>query len=159
MAHHAFLLQFGQGGQRLVAHLLQATGQICLELYVVHIDQVDEVHAEALHALVDTLRGPAGRVVPRVHTIVAIAPHLSGEVVFITWHAAQGFAQHRLGLQMPIVRRHVDEVDAAVQRRMHGTDAVGLVDAVEHAAQRRSSEREVGHPHSSLSNFVVNHIF
>ena len=158
MAYHTFPFQFNQSGQGLVADLLQTTLHASLEFNVVDVDQVDIVYVQALHALIHTLCGPFGAVVPGVHTVLPVASHFRGEVIFVTGDFLQGLAQHRLCLQVSIVGRHVDEVDAVIHGHMHGTDALFLMDAVEHTTQRRGAKTEVRHPHASLSNFVVYHI-
>ena len=45
MTNYSLFLQLQKGRQRLVNNLLQAALHRCLELYVVHIDQVDVANA------------------------------------------------------------------------------------------------------------------
>ena len=91
MAHHSLSAQLHQGGQRLLGHLLQSAGQRSLELDVVDIDQVDVVHVQALHTLIDTLRSALGGVVPRVDAVLPVAAHLRREIVFVTGNLLEGF--------------------------------------------------------------------
>ena len=154
----ALLLQLNQHGQRLVDDLLQTTLHPRLELDVVNVDQVDVVHVQTFHTLIDALQGALGTVVPDVHAVLAVASHLRGEIILVARNLLEGLAQDGLGLHMAVVRRHVDEVDAVVHGRMYGTDAFFLTDAVEHTAQRRCAETQVRHPHPRLSNLVINHI-
>ena len=157
MAHNALLLQSYEHRQRLIDNLLQTTLHPRLELDIVHIDQVDIVHIQAFHTLIHTLYRPFGAVVPEVHTILTVAPHLRREIILVTRNLLQGLAQHRLCLRVSIVGRHVDEVDAIVHSRMHGTDSFFLTDAVKHPSQRRSAKAQVRHPHPCLSHFVIYH--
>ena len=124
-----------------------------------NIDEVDIVDAQSLHALIDAAGDTLSRIVPHVNTILAIAAHLRGEVVLVAWNLTQCLTQHLLGLQMAIVGRHIDEVNAIIYGYMHGTNAFFFADAMEHAAERRCAERQCRNPHSGFSNFVINHIY
>ena len=131
MAHNALLTEFDKGRQSFVANFLQSTLQTGLELNVVYIDQVDIIHIQTLHTLIDTLGGTTGTVVPCVDTILAIASHFCREEIFVTGNLFQGFAQYHLGLQMTVIGGHVDEIDAVVDCRVYGADAFFLTDTVE----------------------------
>ena len=159
VAHNAFIAQLHKCRQCLVDHLLQTARQSSLKLYVVHIDEVDIVDAQSLHALIDAAGDTLSRIVPHVDTILAIAAHLRGEVVLVTWNLVQRLTQHLLGLQMAIVGRHIDEVNTIIYGHVHGTNAFFFTDAVEHAAKRRCTKRQCRNPHSGFSNFVINHIY
>ena len=123
----------------------------CLELDVVHVDEVDMVDAQTLHALVDAVGDALGRVVPRVDAVLAVASHLCAQVVLVARNIFQCLAQHRLGLVVAVVGTDVDEVDAALDGGLYCFKALFLVGLAKHAAQRRSAEADVGNLHSRLS--------
>ena len=127
MAHHTLAAKFHQGGQRLLNHLVEVG-----ELHVVHVDDVDVVHVQALHALIHALRGTPGRVVPGVHAVLPITSHLRGEVVLVAGNVLEGLAQHCLCLEMAVIGRHVNEVDAIVDGHIDSTDALVFTYAVKH---------------------------
>ena len=159
MTYHSPLAEFYQSRQSLVYNFLQSAGQVALELHIVHINQVDEVDVKTLHTLIDTRRDALGRIIPVVLAILPVASHLRGKVVFVTRNLLQRLAQHDFSLQMTIIGRHIDEVDAIIYCRMHGLDAFGLADVVEHATQRRGSKAEVAHAHTCFSYFIIYHIY
>ena len=159
MTYHSLFAKFNQSRQSLVYNFLQSAGQVALELHIVHINQVDEVDVKALHTLIYTRRDAFGRIIPVVLAILSIASHLRGEVVFVTRNLLQCLAQHDFGLQMTIVGRHIDEVDAIIYCHMYSLDAFGLADVVEHATQRRGSKAEVAHAHTCFSYFIIYHIY
>ena len=136
MTHDALLLQFHECRQCLVHHLLQSALHRSLKLDVVYIDEVDIVDVEALHALVHTLCGTFAGVVPRVHAILAIAPHFRTQKILVSWNPQQSLAQHRLSLVVAVVRTHVNKVDTALDGCFHSLDALSLLRGMKHAAQR-----------------------
>ena len=91
MTYHTLLSKFHQSGQRLINHLLQATGQIALKLHIVHVDEIDVVDVEPLHTLKDACGDALSRIVPEILAVLAIASHFRREVVFITWYLLQRF--------------------------------------------------------------------
>ena len=134
-ADNAFLLQFYESGQRLVAHLLQASGQGCLKLYVVDIDDVYVIDVEPFHALIYAVgHSPCG-IIPRVHAVLAVSSHLCAEIVFLPWQHPECLSEHGLCLIVSIVGTYVDKVDAAVESRLHSPDAVRLLCGMKHAAE------------------------
>ena len=157
MAHHALLLQLHQRRQRLVDNQLQPALAVALELDVVHVDQVDIVDVQALHALIHAVGHTLGRIVPRVDAVMAIAPHLRREIILVAGDALQRLAQHGLCLKVAVIGRHIDKVHTILHCRIHGLDTLFLADAVEHATQRRGPETQVRHLHAGLSDFIVYH--
>ena len=135
VAYHPLVAQLKQRRQCLVHHLLQSARQCCLELYVVDVYQVDVVNAQPLHALVDAVGHPLGRVVPGVHAVLAIASHLGAQVVFVTRYIPQCLAQHRLGLVVAVVGTHVDEVNTTLDGCFHSLETLFLVGLTKDAAQ------------------------
>ena len=150
VAHQSLVFQFHQCGQGLLCHLLQSSGQRGLELDVVDVYQVDVLHTQSLHTLAYAFLCPLAAVVPRVHAILAVAPHLGGEDVLVARNLSQSLSQHRLGLVVSVVRRNVDEVHTALNSRKHGLYGPTLVDIMKHASQRRSSEAQGRNHQSSL---------
>ena len=92
MTYDTFLLQSHEGGQRLVAYLLQTSLQTSLKLDVVHIDQVDIVDIQSLHTLIDAVRDALGTVVPGVHAVFAVATYLCGEEILVARNLLQSLA-------------------------------------------------------------------
>ena len=92
MTHHTFLSQFHEGRQCLVDNLLQTALHTSLKLNVVHVDEVDIVHIQAFHTLIDTLRGTLTTVVPRVHAVLAVASYLRREVILVAGNLLQGLS-------------------------------------------------------------------
>ena len=113
---------------------LEPTFEVALELDVVNVDEVDKVHIQTLHALIDTFCDALGRVVPGVHAVLTVAAHLGREIILIAWNLLQGLAQYHLGLKVTVVGRDIDEVDTIVDGCVYGTDTFFLTDTVEHAA-------------------------
>ena len=60
MLHYTFLLQFVQGRQSLIDHLLQTTFHTTLEFDVVNVDDIDIVDVQTLQTLVNALFGTFG---------------------------------------------------------------------------------------------------
>ena len=55
VTHHTLLLQFHERGECLVDDQLQSALAVALKLDVVHVDQIDVVHVQPLHALVNAV--------------------------------------------------------------------------------------------------------
>ena len=123
-----------------------------------HIDQVDVVDVQSFHTLIHTVGNALRGVIPEVHPILAVAPHLGGEVVLVTRNILQCLAQNRFGLQMTVIRRHVNEVDSVLNGGMYGLNAFRLANLVEHTTQRGSTESQIRQLHPRLSQFIVYHI-
>ena len=153
MTNHPLLAQFHESGQCLIHHLLQVG-----KLHVVHIDKVDEIHIQSLHTLIHALLGTLGRVVPIVHSVLAISPHLGGEHISVALDVLERLAQHHFSLEMPVIRRHINKVNTAIHSRMHSLDSLILTYSVEYSTQRRGSKPEVGYFHPRLSNLIKLHI-
>ena len=101
-----------------------------------HVDEVDVIHVQSFHALIDALRGALARVVPCVHAVLAVASHFRAEEILVSWDALERQTQHGLSLVVTVVGTYVDEVDASLDGSFHRLNAFGLLRGVEHAAQR-----------------------
>ena len=130
VSHHTFFAQGYQGRQCLVHNLMEVG-----KLNVVHIDEVDIVHVQALHAFVHALRGPSAAIVPGVHAILSIASHLGRQVIPVAGYLFQRLSQHRFRLVVAVVGRHVDKVDARINGCVHRFDAFLFFQFVKHASQ------------------------
>ena len=151
MLHDTLFLQFVQGRQRLVDHLLQTTLHTSLKFDVMDVDDVDIVDVQAFQTLIHALLGTTGRVVPRVMSILAIASNLRRQEELVTGYVLQSLAQHNLGLVVAVVGRHVYNVDTSIHRSKYGVDASVLIERVEYTTQRRGAEAQLRHLHSCFS--------
>ena len=136
-AHEARLarrLCFAQRRDRFVDDLRNAA-----ELHVVHLDEINVLDAQPRQALVHAARHAVGGEV-KVLFLVAVATHFCREEVLFAGDLAQGPAEHRFCRRQTVERRGVDQIDAAVDRRVHGAHPFRLVDVSERPAQRGPPE-------------------
>ena len=117
------------------------------------------IDVETFHRLIDTLLGTLGRIVPGVDAILSVAPHLGRKIILATRNILESLAKHRLSLVMAIIGADIDEVHAQFDSREDSFQGIGLLDAMEHTAERRSSETKLRDLHAGLSYFVVVHKF
>ena len=121
------------------------------------IDKVDVVDIESLHAFVHAFLRTLCRIIPCVHSVLAVAAHLGRNVVFVPRNVLQSLSKHGFSLKMAIIRRHINEVDSILHGCEDGLDGLILLYAAEDASQRRCAEAEIGHAHAGLSYFVIDH--
>ena len=135
--HDTFITQFAEGGQCLIDDLKHIG-----KLHVVHVYQVYVIHMQTLHALVDTLLRPAGRVVPLVHAIFAVTAYLCRQIVTVAIDVGQGFSQDGLSLIVAVIGRHVDEIHTIIHGCIHSVQSSAFIDFMEYTAQRRCSKAQ-----------------
>ena len=129
---YAFSLEFVQGGQCLVDHLLQSAFHAALELNVMYINNIDVVNVQTLQALVDALLGAAG-----------------GE--FFTRNILQCLTQYDFSLIVAVIRRYIDDVNPRIYCSENGINTTILIERVEHTTQRRGAEAQLRHLYSSFA--------
>ena len=71
--------------------------------------------------------------------------------------ASQGFAEDGFGGGRAIVGGGVNEVDAVVNRDMHGADAVGLIDGTKGRAEGRAAEGQGGNLQAGVAKGPILH--
>ena len=121
------------------------------------IDQVDMVDIESFHAFVHAFSRTLCRIIPCVHSILAVTTHLGRNVVFVPRNVLQSLSKHGFGLQMAIIRGNIDEIDSIFHGCEDGLYGLILLYAAEYASERRRAEAEIGHSHAGLSYFVIDH--
>ena len=131
----ALALQLAHGGQGFVDDLVGGT-----ELGVVDLQEIDVVGLEAAEGVLDTLGDGGGGEVELVDTVAAA---LGGEDHAVAM-AGEAFAQARFGEREAVVRRDVEEVDAAIDGVVHGVNRFSRVGFAEDIAEWRGSETDEG---------------
>ena len=99
VSHDTLFAQLHEGGERLLAHLVQVR-----ELDVVDVDEVDAVHPQPLHALEHAVAGPLRGIVPAVAPLVAaVAADFRGEDILLARDLPQRFAEDLLRAEIAVV--------------------------------------------------------
>ncbi len=99
---------------------------------------IEMTDPEAGDAVGDARTNPLRR---EIEVTRAVAPDLGAHDVAIARHARKCATEH--DLCVAVVRRHVEERDAALERLVHGRDRLGLVDRAERATEGRATEAEL----------------
>ena len=132
--HYAQFAELHQYRQCLVHHFLESSRKSGLKFYVVHVDEVDMVNVEALHALIDTFLCPACGIVPGVYTVFSISSYFRTEKILVTRNVLQCLAKHGLCFVVAIIRTDIDEIDAAFNGCLNCFYAVVQIGSSEYAA-------------------------
>ena len=124
----------------------------------VQLIDVDVVGLQPLKALVDLAQDVlAGQVVDRLMLLVPDEAALGGDDDLFAQAALQGLAQHALRVMPAVYRRHVEQVDAAVDRRVDDGDGVVVVGSIPVAAKVPAADADGGDLFVDALYFLVDH--
>src|SRR5690349_15842632 len=100
------------------------------------LNQINGIYTEASQAFVHTARDASGGKV-EIGRTRAISPYFGRQDVAVTRDALQSLAQHRFGFGEAIIGRHVDKIDAEVERGMNRANAFAFVHVAKDATKWR----------------------
>ena len=127
------------------------------KLHIMHVDEVDIVDVQSFHAFINTVGNAFRGIVPCVLSVFSVSPHLCRKIILVALNIYQCLSEHCFRLQMSVIGRNINKVDAVLHCRMHSLYSFCLADVVEYSSERRSSEAKVRHTHACFSYFIINH--